>query len=292
MNGAGERSHSGSLLSSRRILCFAVQRTSAELMPTALWSCTRSYLVALLATLLVACGSHPPQRPTIYVVKRGDTLYAIAWRHGLKYQDIARWNGIGRDYLIYPGQELKLYPSSRSPVTSSTAKARSAARAPAQQSQAATRSATRSATKTQGAARAPVQQSRSPAPKAAQIPSMRWLWPVSGGTATLTSRPNGGYGLTISGKLGDAVRAAADGRVVYTGSGLLGYGQLVIVKHNETFLSAYGHTQAVVVREGDLVKAGQRVATMGAGPQGTPMLYFEIRVNGTPHNPLQMLPQR
>ena len=121
---------------------------------------------------------------------------------------------------------------------------------------------------------------------------MQWQWPVSGGTATLTSRPNGGQGLTISGRLGEEIRAAGAGRVVYTGSGLLGYGQLVIIKHNETYLSAYGHTQSVAIREGDAVAAGQRIATMGAGPQGTPMLYFEIRINGTPGNPLSLLPQR
>ena len=121
---------------------------------------------------------------------------------------------------------------------------------------------------------------------------MQWQWPVSGGTATLTSRPNGGQGLTVSGRLGEDIRAAAAGNVVYTGSGLLGYGQLIILKHNETYLSAYGHTQSVAVREGDAVGAGQRIATMGAGPQGDAMLYFEIRINGTPSNPLSFLPQR
>ncbi|HTJ16701.1 MAG TPA: peptidoglycan DD-metalloendopeptidase family protein [Steroidobacteraceae bacterium] len=121
---------------------------------------------------------------------------------------------------------------------------------------------------------------------------VQWQWPVAGGTATLTSRPNGGQGLTVSGHLGEEIRAAAAGNVVYTGSGLLGYGQLVILKHNATYLSAYGHTQSVAVREGDAVVAGQRIATMGAGPNGDAMLYFEIRINGTPGNPLSFLPSR
>jgi lipoprotein NlpD len=108
----------------------------------------------------------------------------------------------------------------------------------------------------------------------------------------LTTRPNGGQGLTIEGSSGQDIRAASGGRVVYTGIGLLGYGQLVIIKHSEIYLTAYGHTQSVGVREGDQVSAGQRIATMGNGPQGTPMLYFEIRVNGTPSNPLSLLPQR
>jgi lipoprotein NlpD len=214
--------------------------------------------------LIAACASNP-ERALTYTVKRGDTLYAIAWRHKVDYRDIARWNGIGRDYVIHPGQVLKLYPSSRR-----------AASAPAPAS-------TRAAPPT-----------ARPAPRTAvpQGPPVAWQWPVSGGSAALTSRPNGGYGLTIAGEAGMDIRAAGSGRIVYTGSGLLGYGQLVIIKHNETYLSAYGHTQAVAVAEGEQVAAGQRIATMGAGPQGSPMLYFEIRINGTPTNPLPLLPQR
>jgi lipoprotein NlpD len=213
-------------------------------------------LPLLLLALLSGCASQP-ERATTYTVKRGDTLYAIAWRHKLDWQDLARWNGISRDYVIHPGQVLKLYPS-----RASHASARPAA-SPARQA--------------------------TPAPTA---PPVQWQWPVSGGTATLTTRPNGGQGLTVSGRLGEDIRAAAAGHVVYTGSGLLGYGQLVILKHNETYLSAYAHTQSVAVREGDAVSAGQRIATMGAGPNGDAMLYFEIRINGTPGNPLTFLPTR
>jgi lipoprotein NlpD len=162
--------------------------------------------------------------------------------------------------VIHPGQVLKLYPSR-------------AARAPAKP-----------------AASSPARQT-APA-RAPTGPPLQWQWPVAGGAATLTSRPNGGQGLTVSGQLGEDIRAAAAGHVVYTGSGLLGYGQLVILKHNETYLSAYGHTQSVAVREGDAVVAGQRIATMGAGPNGDAMLYFEIRINGTPGNPLSFLPAR
>jgi lipoprotein NlpD len=115
---------------------------------------------------------------------------------------------------------------------------------------------------------------------------------VDTGTPVLTTRPNGGQGLSISGQLGQEIHAAASGRVVYTGTGLLGYGQLVIIKHSDTYLSAYGHTQAVAVREQETVSAGQRIATMGQGPQGPPLLYFEIRTNGAPGNPLLLLPQR
>ena len=207
--------------------------------------------------MLSGCASQP-ERPATYTVKRGDTLYAIAWRHKLDWQDLARWNAVGRDYVIHPGQVLKLYPS-----RGSQASTRPAPGSPARQT--------------------------APAPSA---PPVQWQWPVAGGTATLTTRPNGGQGLTVSGQLGEDIRAAAAGNVVYTGSGLLGYGQLVILKHNQTYLSAYGHTKSVAVREGDAVVAGQRIATMGAGPNGEAMLYFEIRINGTPGNPLKFLPKR
>jgi lipoprotein NlpD len=121
-------------------------------------------------------------------------------------------------------------------------------------------------------------------------PPVQWLWPVQSGNVTLTTRPNGGQGLTIAGTAGQEIRSAGAGRVVYTGTGLLGYGQLVIVKHNETYLSAYGHTKAVMVHERDSVQAGQAIATMGEGPNGSPMLYFEIRINGRPTDPRPLLP--
>ena len=208
----------------------------------------------MILALLSGCASHP-ERATTYTVKRGDTLYAIAWRHKLDWEDLARWNGVGPGHVIHVGQVLKLYPSRTSARPASPARQTAPARAPT-------------------------------------APPVQWQWPVSGGTATLTTRPNGGQGLTVSGQLGEDIRAAAAGNVVYTGSGLLGYGQLVILKHNATYLSAYGHTQSVAVREGDAVSAGQRIATMGSGPTGDAMLYFEIRINGTPGNPLTFLPKR
>jgi lipoprotein NlpD len=221
------------------------------------------YVPALLLATLVACGSNPVRTPT-YTVKRGDTLYAIAQRHRLDHRDLARWNGRGRDNVIYPGQVLRLYAGSRAPGT--TAKPGG------------DKVATRSA--------APVP----PAPLVA--PPVQWLWPVDGGIATLMVRPNGGHGLVIRGIQGQEIRSAASGRVVYTGTGLLGLGQLLIIKHNESYLSAYGHTESMAVHEGDYVAAGQRVATMGTDTQGTPALYFEIRVNGAPTNPLVFLPAR
>jgi len=214
----------------------------------------------LVVALLTACAGAPRNAVT-YTVKRGDTLYSIATRRGLDYRDVARWNGLGRNYTIVPGQVLRLSPPGgrrATPKHAPTVKPRPATRPPAR----------------------PLG------------PPVQWQWPVAGGTVMLTQRPNGGQGLTIDGHAGQEVRAAGSGRVVYTGTGLLGYGQLVIIKHNETYLSAYGHTQSVAVHEGDTVRAGQRIASMGNGPQGTPMLYFEIRINGDPGNPLLMLPKQ
>lgn len=226
------------------------------------------FALLLLAALFAACSSSP-SRPDTYTVKRGDTVYAIAFRYKLDYNELARWNGIGRDYLIHPGQVLRLQPPRGSVAKSSPSPG--------------PRTSPRAGT-------APVPRaSLPPQPVGPPVP---WQWPVDTGIPMLTTRPNGGQGLTINGQLGQEIRAAGPGRVVYSGSGLLGYGQLVIIKHNETYLSAYGHTQEVIVHEGEDVNAGQRVATMGPGPQGAPMLYFEIRTNGTPGNPLLLLPPR
>lgn len=253
----------------------------------------RSLALLLLSLgLLAGCASHSDRdhgRSGTYTVRRGDTLYAIALRHRLDFKDLARWNRIDRDYVIHPGQTLRLSPPSRNASAA-------AARAPTPKSvgpkgarvaSAAAKARPIPKTKTKAKPAAPPRQSVIPTG-----PPVRWQWPVSGGTATLTSRPNGCHGLTIAGTQGEEIRSAGGGRVVYTGSGLLGYGQLIIIKHNESYLSAYGHLQSVAIEEGDVVAAGQRIATMGSGPQGSPMLYFEIRVNGTPDNPLALLPQR
>ncbi len=218
------------------------------------------YACFALLALLAACASDPPRAGT-YVVKKGDTLYSIAWRHDVDYRELARLNGIGRDFAIRPGQVLRL--DTRMKPSAATSKS------------------------------APKPGASKPATLSPRIsaPPVQWVWPVISGKATLTARPNGGQGYSIAGALGQAVRAAGVGRVVYTGTGLLGYGQLVIIKHNEAYLSAYGHTQSVLVKEGQDVKAGQSIATMGAGPNGSPLLYFEIRLHGQPVDPTSYLPR-
>ena len=123
-------------------------------------------------------------------------------------------------------------------------------------------------------------------------PPIAWAWPAAGHITTGVVKPNGGVGLDILGDAGELVRAAADGRVVYTGSGLRAYGELIIIKHDERYLSAYGHNASVLVHEGQQVRAGMPIATMGPGTTGQPTLYFEIRLLGRPVDPLTLLPAR
>lgn len=219
-------------------------------------------VLLLAVALLSACGGGSRTRAApaeYYTVRAGDTLYSIAWRHGLDYRDVARWNGIGRDYTIQVGQRLRLRPPAGSgpPQPAPPASARP----------------------------------RSPPPVTGPPPA--WNWPVRGGKVVgPVQQPSGGVGLRIDGEAGMDVLAAADGRVVYTGSGLRAYGQLVIIKHGSSWLTAYGHNALVLVHEGDEVRAGQAIAKMGLGPGQQPMLYFEIRANGRPVDPLAQLPRR
>ena len=254
-----------------------------------------------LALLVSACGSahvvrapgarasapvkvSKPKYGATAIVKRGDTLYRIATDNGISALDLALWNGVRPPYTIYPGQRLRLYPGGGS----ATAAARPpVARVPAP------RTGTASATApVRSGASAPV----SPPPVVATTPAntpFAWRWPVDG---QLVGRFAAGeptrQGIDVAGAAGAPVLAAADGVVVYSGSGLVGYGELVIVKHNEQWLSAYGHNRARLVNEGQLVKAGQQIAEMGHSGAARDMLHFEIRYNGKPVDPLQYLPRQ
>ncbi|MGH8136152.1 MAG: peptidoglycan DD-metalloendopeptidase family protein [Steroidobacteraceae bacterium] len=214
----------------------------------------------MLAIALVACAGNDrkPAIPDYHVVRAGETLYSISMRYGLDYHDVAHWNRIGRDYRINPGQRLRLNPppGGRARHAAATAVPRASPDDPAHR----------------------------PPP---------WRWPVEGGRVFGTiTQPSGGLGLRIDGELNQAVFAAADGKVVYTGSGLRGYGQLIIITHDRGWLTAYGHNALVHVREGDAVRAGQQIAAMGFAPGQQAMLYFEIRLDGRPLDPLMQLPRR
>lgn len=202
------------------------------------------------------------------IVRRGDTLYAIAFRNGVDMRDLARWNSLGPPYTIYPGQRLNLFPAGGASVASGASPGRLPPTV--------------------------VKPPSSTASSAAPVPSgFSWRWPAEGqviqrfaaGDATK-------QGIDIGGSSGQAVRAAADGVVVYSGAGLVGYGELVIIKHNDAWLSAYGHNRKRLVNEGQNVKSGQQIAEMGRSGAAREMLHFEIRHNGKPVDPLQYLSGR
>ena len=219
---------------------------------------SRTLVVLFLAVFLAACGGGPKwyDNPDTHIVRKGETLFSIAFRYGKRTEDLARWNRLGSGSLIYPGQTLRLTPPS-------------------------------------GAATRTTQRAPKPLPKIPDQPSPKWAWPTSGRiNVEFGAKPGPGTGVLINGKNGQPIVAAASGRVVYAGSGLIGYGQLIILKHNDTYLSAYGYTASSLVREGDTVKQGQRIATMGEGPERKARLHFEIRRNGEPVNPRQFLPAR
>ena len=239
--------------------------------------------VVLVATVTAACGSShvyreggsraparvsAPKYGKTVLVERGDTLFRIASANGISTLDLAMWNDIAPPYVIYPGQRLRLFPrGAKGPApVASTASPRPATTPPPK------------------AVQAVVPPPASP---------VAWRWPADG---DLVGRYAAGeptqQGVDIAGSSGATVRAAGDGVVVYSGSGLVGYGELVIIKHNDAWLSAYGHNRTRLVNEGQLVKAGQQIAEMGHTGAARDMLHFEIRYNGKPVDPLEYLPKR
>ncbi|EXJ12067.1 peptidoglycan DD-metalloendopeptidase family protein [Nitrincola nitratireducens] len=259
----------------------------------------------------------PLANPGTYTVKQGDTLYSISWRYGLDYREVARWNSIDQRYRIYPGQVLRLTNTGSSTTqVAASAPARQAApvastasrpAAPATQT-----SSGNASPRTASAQQPPVQTPPSAPPPqttastatsttAASSASaatstaggVRWQWPASGNIIRrFSDREGGNKGVDIDGKMGDPILAAADGRVVYAGSGLLGYGNLVIINHNQQFLSAYAHNSRILVSENDTVKAGSKIAEMGNSGTDRVQLHFEIRRDGKPVDPLTYLPRR
>jgi len=224
----------------------------------------RAIFTALLYCLLLGgCAESEGDEVGGYVVRAQDTLYSIAWRHNLDFRDLARWNNIGPDFRISIGQVLSLRPAQLAPKT---------LRAP-----------------TPNAARPAASNARRPAPAAPRAPLntlQKWAWPTDRGVQPLAVS---GGGILIPGVMGQDVRAASGGRVVYTGSGIRGYGNLIIIKHDNSLLSAYAHNREMLVRDGQDVTGGQVIAHMGDDAHHMPALYFEIRQNGRPIDPLPLI---
>lgn len=302
-------------------------------------------LALILLLLLSGCAAIKPEDPAFrsgtYTVRQHETLYSIAWRYGLEWQELARWNGIREPYTIYPGQRLRMNPppgQSRTAVATATtatpprttatapretpadsppprASTPTPAQVPATPTSASSSPAARSEPTAPASSRpvptttpppaastsprpAPVAQPvRDPVPPApspaASGGPLVWQWPTNGQVIRrFDAQGTGKKGIAIAGQRGQPVRAAAAGRVVYSGSGLVGYGKLIIIKHNDSYLSAYGHNDNILVNEGARVTAGQQIALLGDSGTDRPMLHFEIRKDGKPVDPLRYMPDR
>lgn len=255
------------------------------------------------------------QRPETYTVKRGETLYGIALDHGLDYRDLAEWNGITNPNVLRVGDTLRLRAPAATVTSEGAAQVKPVIGAGALESRplGAGPAAPSAARKPDEATIARIEPRRielkpelrpevRPRPEA-PLPVPRpeaqsdddekvdWSWPVAGRIVARFADP-ANKGVDISAKLGDPVFATAPGRVVYSGSGLRGYGKLIIIKHNPTYLSAYAHNNQILVKEGQNVAKGQKIGEVGATDSAAPKLHFEIRRLGKPVDPLKFLPER
>lgn len=236
----------------------------------------------------------------------GESLYSIAWRYGLDYRQLSRWNAIAEPYTIYPSQVLRLTrPRVLPPMPTTSSPAVQALSSPPRRSKTAPARVASSA-KTKPTSKTVVAlpkatglpksaKPKSAKPKVVATPQSdnavrSWRWPIRGKIIGAFGK-DGGKGIDIAGRRGSAIKAAAAGRVVYSGSGLRGYGKLVIVKHNKRYLSAYAHNDRLHVEEGDTVKRGQRIAQMGDSGSKSVRLHFEIRRDGRPVDPTKFLPR-
>ncbi|BBP75170.1 MULTISPECIES: peptidoglycan DD-metalloendopeptidase family protein [Pseudomonas] len=237
-------------------------------------------------------ASAAPQRPMTttgqHVVVRGDTLFSIAFRYGWDWKALAARNNIPEPYTIHVGQAIRFDSRSNSTPAVATSTTTSSS------------SSFSKTTVTRRPATAAGTPAAAPAPTAAATPTpppgpapKGWAWPSNGVLiGKFSSNGSLNKGIDIAGDLGQPVLAASDGSVVYAGSGLRGYGELVIIKHSDTYVSAYGHNRRLLVREGQQVKVGQTIAEMGSTGTDRVKLHFEIRRQGKPVDPLQFLPRR
>ena len=236
-------------------------------------------------------GAENAGKPGYYTVRPGDTLVRIALESGQNWRDIARWNNMDNPNVIEVGQVLRVAP----PAT-----AVAAVPEPARPAGASTPPASAAAPGTPPAAGASAPAASAPAPAAAPSPpapaadeGIAWAWPTPNAATILAGfDEQKNKGIDIAGRAGDPVLASADGRVVYAGAGLRGYGNLIILKHNNTFLTAYAHNQSLLVKEDQTVRKGQKIAEMGSTDTDRVKLHFEIRRQGKPVDPMRYLPAR
>lgn len=259
----------------------------------------RRLFAGALLVLLTACAGTPPTvversltgpGPTMHVVAHGDTLYSIALRYDKDFRELGRINGLAEDYLIKPGQRLRLLgqslPASKPGRVHTVPESKPDSR-PAVPSVPQPVTPVAKKTPSVGSPSAVVTA------RSSASTSLDWDWPVKGQLLSRFGAPGlPGKGVDIAGKRGDSVRAASDGSVVYAGSGLVGYGRLLILRHNDNYISAYAHNDRFLVKEGERVKLGQSIALLGASGADREKLHFEIRERGKPVDPLRFLPAR
>ena len=246
-------------------------------------------------------GAENAGKPGHYMIKPGDTLIRIGLENGQNWKDLVKWNNLENPNIIEVGQVLRVVPPGQD-ATAASARGVTTARVE-------TRPLDTKAAATSASGSAPTPPAPAPAPAAAPASvvaapppapataardgddDVNWAWPATG-TVTAPFDEGKAKGLSISGKAGDPVLAAADGRVVYAGSGLRGYGNLIILKHNNTYLTAYAHNQTLLVKEDQAVRRGQKIAEMGSSDADSVKLHFEIRKQGKPVDPARLLPPR
>jgi lipoprotein NlpD len=235
-----------------------------------------------------------------YTIKPGDTLIRIGLENGQNWKDLVKWNNLENPNIVEVGQVLRVIApglDGNAAATRAVTTARVETR-PLDAKGAAT-SASGPSASTPAPAAPPNSVAAAPVPAAAPAPAaardadddVNWAWPA-GGAVTAPFDEGKSKGLSIGGKAGDPVLAAAEGRVVYAGSGLRGYGNLIILKHNNTYLTAYAHNQALLVKEDQAVRRGQKIAEMGSSDADGVKLHFEIRKQGKPVDPARLLPPR
>ncbi len=225
-------------------------------------------------------------KPGYYTVKPGDTMTRIGLENGQTAKDIARWSGVENPHKIEVGQVLRVVP----PVPSSVLPAANGSVAGA--TGVVTQPVTQGTVTATGNAPPPSSTTVSPVQAAGGDDEISWIWPTSGGPVLAGFDEVKNKGLDIGGSVGDAVVAAADGRVVYVGAGLRGYGNLIILKHNNTYLTAYAHNKSLLVIEDQAVRKGQKIAEMGNSDADRVKLHFEVRRQGKPVDPAKYLPAR
>jgi lipoprotein NlpD len=255
----------------------------------------RLYCVYSFLLFLTACFGGGHYAPVIegsggassqsneHVVTTGETLYSIAWRYNISFKSLASTNVIGHPYIIYPGQKLRLRGAPKRPVTKAKSAVKTASNTPAKPQKSWAKSQSNKSAKVAVKELAALAEKGYP---------FRWQWPAKGKTVKGFNSSSAVHkGIDLQGRMGESVFAANSGKVVYAGSGLVGYGNLLILKHDDSYLSAYGHNRKLLVAEGDLVKVGEKIAEFGDSGTDKVKLHFQIRRNGQPINPLGLLPR-